>query len=163
MENSGTNVVNDSEMIQNSQKIVRFFVHKRGTKDYEENKTKIMEEWYDIIKYLSEKKSPSMQLLITETVFSTLRGFLVEKDRNVRLTTLKIFRYLLDSPKAFELIKNKQIYILIARALDREHKPEIFDENIQILKLIRKWIEVDPSPNFWLTPSSVSLNQARTY
>lgn len=59
------------------------------------------------------------------------------------------------------MLKTKHIYIFLAKALERDNKPELFNENIQILKLLRKWIEIDPK-NFpkVLANTLVSLSES---
>ena len=58
-------------------------------------------------------------------------------------------------------MRSKHIYIFLGRALERESKQDIFNENIQILKLLRRWIETDAKsfPKL-LANTLVSLSEA---
>jgi len=55
---------------------------------------------------------------------------MLDRDKNMRQNIIKIFRLLIDSPNALAMLRSKHIYIFLAKALERESKQEIFNENI---------------------------------
>ena len=134
----------DTSLLQTSFKLIRFIAQRKGSLEYEENKLKILNDLLGNIKDFAKRRSPVLINFANKNVISILRHFLLDKDRAVKLTAIKIFRYLSESQPTFNLLKTKYVVIFFAKFLEREPKPEIFQENIQILKLLRKWIETEP-------------------
>ena len=162
MENTTTPKVPDEKaLLQKSLKLIRFFASKRGTQEFEDHKASVLNDLLTNVKFLSDKKSPLVSKLTADTVFAILRWLLLDRDRAIRENVIKVFRLLLESPAAFASLRQKHIHIFLARALERETKQDIFNENIQILKLLRKWIDIDPK-NFpkLLANTLVSLSES---
>ena len=116
MQNSGSRIPDEKELLQRSLKIIHFFVSRKGTQEFEDHKSATLNDLHNIIKFLSEKKSPALSKLNSTAVFAVLRQFLLDRDRLIRETVIKIFRLLVESPNEFALLKQKHIHIFLAKA-----------------------------------------------
>eukprot|EP00743_Colponemidia_sp_Colp-15_P007761 GILK01008403.1.p1 GENE.GILK01008403.1~~GILK01008403.1.p1 ORF type:complete len:1354 (+),score=260.34 GILK01008403.1:95-4156(+) len=76
------------------------------------------------------------------SLFRSLRLLLVDKDKNIRAATLRALRYLMTSDYELRLFTRAQLPLFICRSLERD--PRYVWERMQALKLIRRWLEVNP-------------------
>lgn len=94
------------------------------------------------IKYLSEQNSECLETLAMKEIFIILRNFLANKERDIRTTSLKIYRYIAVSQQAFIVLKQSHIEHFLIRSFEVEGKNQ---ERIEACKLIRRWLEISPS------------------
>lgn len=107
---------------------------------------------------LSDRKSTLLLNIASEQAFLKLRELLLDKDKNIRETILRIIRFIAITHHAFEIMLHQNIHLLITRCLEREVKPNFLMERFQALKLISHWIETDPqSVPFLFFQSLVSV------
>lgn len=148
----------EKETISQCLKIIRYFAHKKGLQEFEDNKISYTIELLRHIKVLIDKKATkTLQKLINENIFNIMRNFLIDPKPIIRQNAIKFFRYLMDSTETLELYKKKHIPFFIAKSLERDTREKdsgkgnalnpggsIIYEIIQNVKFVRKWIEISP-------------------
>ena len=82
--------------------------------------------------------------MVTEGLYLRLRGLLLDKDKTIRETIIRIFRYSSICKEAFAFMLKSQIPLLIVRSLEREAKQACLMERFQALKFVANWLDVDP-------------------
>ena len=93
------------------------------------------------IKFLSEQNSEFLPKLATVDIFLTLRDFLASKERDLRTSALKLYRYIVTSETSFSLLKQSNLEHFIIRSFEIEGKNP---ERLEACKLIRRWLEISP-------------------
>lgn len=82
----------EKDSINNSLKIIRYFAHKKGSVEYEENKIQLLIELNRHVKTLLQKSSKFIQKLVSENVINIIRNFLIDPKTIVRQNAIKFFR-----------------------------------------------------------------------
>lgn len=93
------------------------------------------------VKYLSEQNSEYIEKLVTVELFRILRTFSASKERDLRTSALKLFRYIATTEAAFIVLKQSHAEHFIIRSFELEGKNP---ERLEACKLIRRWLEVSP-------------------
>ena len=101
-------------------------------------KPKFIHHIYKRTKILNESKSEYLKDLANLQIFKVLRHFLTVKEKDIRTTTLKIFRYLCNNAEDFQILHQSHIEHFLIRSFELEGHP---DERIESCKLIRVWLE----------------------
>jgi rapamycin-insensitive companion of mTOR len=81
---------------------------------------------------------------VTEGLYLRLRGLLLDRDKTIRETIIRIFRYSSVCKEAFVFMLRNQIPLLVVRSLERDAKQPSLMERFQALKFIANWLDVDP-------------------
>lgn len=97
---------------------------------------------YPRVRFLTDNQALSISLLPIADLFRITRVFLVNKDQEIRTTSLRIYRYLTTTENSFDLLKSTKIEHFLVRSFEVEGKSQ---ERIEACKLIRKWLEAAPS------------------
>ena len=96
---------------------------------------------YSRIKFLSDQCSQYLEMLATKKLFIILRTFLASKERDLRATSLKLYRYMSNNENIFIILKEAHVEHFIIRSFEVEGKNS---ERLEACKLIRKWLEISP-------------------
>lgn len=82
----------EKDSINHCLKIIRYFAHKKGTPEYDDNKIQLLIELNRHVKTLLEKKSKAIQKLISENIINIVRNFLIDQKSIIRQNSIKFFR-----------------------------------------------------------------------
>lgn len=102
-------------------------------------KPPLLKHLYKRIKYLSDCGSVYLPNLATLGVFKVIRYFAASKERELRTTALKLYRYICTTEASFRVLKMSHVEHFIIRSFEAEGKSE---ERIEACKLIWKWLEI---------------------
>ena len=87
-----------------------------------------------------ERESTALNKLLTENFFTRMRMLLVDRERNVRETAMRICRYTAITPQAFQIMLLKNIPLFIAICLEREEKSSLVMERFMVCIYIHIYI-----------------------
>lgn len=97
---------------------------------------------FNSIKQLSKIKPETLpDIWSQQSIFPNLRYFLVSGEKDIRVAGLRTVRYSLILPKALELIQDCSLHLFALRAFETEGRNQ---ERIELCKIMRQWIEIDP-------------------
>ena len=97
---------------------------------------------FNNVKQLAKLKPETLpDVWETQSIFPNLRYFLVSSEKDIRVAGLRTLRYTLNLPKAMGMILSCSLHLFALRAFETEGRSQ---ERIELCKIMRQWIEIDP-------------------
>lgn len=97
---------------------------------------------YQRIRILTEIPSRPSSLLNYPPLIKTLRFFLADRDREIRVAALRTLRYMAVNEEILNSITSSKIQHFVVRCFETEGKNQ---EKIEACKFIKNWLEVSPN------------------